>query len=98
MYPGSGSAQGLSALVIVSPTRVSFTFLMLAVIYPTMPALSSSHGINCPAPKYPTSTTFAVAPVAIIFIFIPAFTTPCFKRQKTITPLYASYKLSNINA
>ena len=37
-YP---SAQGLSASVMVSPTRVSFTFLMLAVRYPTMPADSS---------------------------------------------------------
>ena len=34
------------AFVIVSPTRVSFTFLRLAVIYPTITASSASHGIN----------------------------------------------------
>ena len=51
LYPGRGAAQGLSTRVIVSPTRVSRTFLMLAVRYPTIPADSSSQGINWPAPK-----------------------------------------------
>ena len=51
LYPGNGSAHGFSAFVTVSPTRVSFTFFRLAVKYPTIPALNSSHGINCPAPR-----------------------------------------------
>ena len=63
-----------------------------------MPAVSSSHGINCPAPKYPTSTTSSTAPVAIILILVPFLTVPSFTRQNIITPLYASYNESNISA
>ena len=63
-----------------------------------MPAESSSHGINCPAPKYPTSTTSAVAPVAIILIEVPFATLPSMIRQNTITPLYGSYTESKISA
>ena len=32
LYPGNGASQGRFASVMVSPTRVSFTFLRLAVI------------------------------------------------------------------
>ena len=98
MYPGSASSQGFSARVTVSPTLVSPTFLRLAVTYPTIPAESSSDGINCPAPKIPTSTTSAFAPVASIFISSPFFTQPSNIRQNIITPLYASYNESNIRA
>ena len=82
----------------VSPTLVSLTFLILAAMYPTMPADNSSHGINWPAPKYPTSVTTSDAPVAIIFILSPTFTVPSLRRQKIITPLYESYVASNIKA
>ena len=47
----NGSLHGRSASVTVSPTAVSFTFLIEAVKYPTIPADNSSQGINCPAPK-----------------------------------------------
>ena len=87
LYPGSGSAHGSSASVIVSPTLVPCTFLRLAVTYPTIPAVSSSHGLNLPAPNVPTSTTSALAPVAIIRIGVPFFTVPSLILQNTITPL-----------
>ena len=86
------------ASVMVSPTLVSLTFLMLAIIYPTRPADNSSHAINCPAPKYPTSTTSASAPVAIILMRVPLRTVPSFTLQKTMTPLYESYIESKISA
>lgn len=60
---------------------------VLAAMYPTIPAESSSHGINWPAPKYPTSVTTSDAPVAIIFIVSPTFTEPSLSRQKIMTPL-----------
>ena len=72
------------------PGVLMCVFLMLAVKYPTIPALNSSHGINWPAPKYPTSTTSAVAPVAIIRTFIPFLIVPSFTLKNTITPLYES--------
>ena len=97
LYPGSGSAHGSSASVIVSPTLVPCTFLRLAVTYPTIPAVSSSHGLNLPAPNVPTSTTSALSPVAIIFIFVPTLIVPSLILVKMITPLYASYILSKIN-
>ena len=75
------------ASVTVSPTAVSFTFLMEAVMYPTIPAESSSQGMNCPAPKTPTSTTSSFAPVAIIRMTVPFFTVPSMMRQKMMTPL-----------
>ena len=98
LYPGNAFSQGLLFNVIVSPTLVSFTFFILAVIYPTIPAESSSHGINWPAPKYPTSTTSSTAPVAIILIGSPFFTLPSLILTNTITPLYESYIESNISA
>ena len=85
-------------MVTVSPTRVSRTFLSDAVIYPTIPAESSSQGINCPGPKIPISTTSASAPVAIIRILSPFLTVPSISLIKTITPLYESYTESNISA
>ena len=54
--------------------------------------------MNCPAPKYPTSTTSSTAPVAIILIFVPFLTVPSTILTNMITPLYASYKESNISA
>ena len=42
LYPGNASLAGLFANVIVSPTRVSLTFLIDAQINPTSPAVSSS--------------------------------------------------------
>ena len=87
LYPGSASSQGFSASVTVSPTLVPSTFFKLAVIYPTIPAVSSSQGINWPAPNVPTSTTSSSIPVAIIWIFVPFFTVPSNKRQNMITPL-----------
>lgn len=44
LNPSKGSAVGFSASVTVSPTRVSATFFMLAVIYPTSPARMLSAG------------------------------------------------------
>ena len=54
--------------------------------------------MNCPAPKYPTSTTSAVAPVAIILMGVPFLTQPSIRRTKAIAPLYESYSESKISA
>ena len=72
--------MGASAPVTVSPTRVSWTVLMEAVIYPTSPAESSASGFREVAPMEPTSTTPNSAPVAIIRMVMPGFTEPSITR------------------
>ena len=71
---------------------------MLAVRYPTSPALSSSQGISLPAPKNPTSTTSNSFPVAIILTLLPFLRLPSNTLIITITPLYWSYIESNMSA
>jgi hypothetical protein len=51
LYPGKASLVGLFALVIVSPTFKSDTFLTLAAIYPTSPAVNSLAGVYFPGSR-----------------------------------------------
>ena len=44
--PGSGSSTGLRSSVMVSPTRVSATSLIEAVMAPISPGPSSSTGVS----------------------------------------------------
>jgi hypothetical protein len=98
LYPGSASAAEFSASVTVSPTRVSATFLMLAVMYPTSPALKTSQGSNPTGRICPISTTRYSAPVPIIRTVISRRSRPSIRRMYTMTPRYASYWLSKISA
>jgi hypothetical protein len=54
--PASGSAQGLSLSVTVSPTLVSATVLMPAIRYPTSPGPSDAIGTRLRR-KMPISST-----------------------------------------
>ena len=70
---------------MVSPTLQSATVLMPAVMKPISPGPSS--GTVTPlGVKTPTRSTVCVAPVAIMRIFIPAFSTPSFTRTSMTTP------------
>mmetsp|Transcript_6017 Transcript_6017/g.10333 ORF Transcript_6017/g.10333 Transcript_6017/m.10333 type:complete len:210 (-) Transcript_6017:1024-1653(-) len=88
-YPGSGSAAGALARVIVSPTRASSTDLMLAAMYPTSPACSSCTRI-CFGDSTPTSSIWKLLPVFINLILSPCPTCPSITRKYTTTPRYAS--------
>ena len=85
MKPGSGSAVGFFALVMVSPTRVSATSLIEAVRKPISPGPSSFtsvfFGVNTP-----TRSTLYSAPVRIIWISSPSFIVPSTMRTSTMTP------------
>jgi penicillin-binding protein 1A len=76
----SASLAGLLARVIVSPTRVSPTVLIDAVIYPTSPGVSSSHFLSPKGSIVPTSHTSNSLPQDIRRILSPALTTPSITR------------------
>jgi hypothetical protein len=72
--------------VIVSPTRVSATSLICAVMNPTSPGPSSSTvtilGVNTPV-----RSTRYFAPLAPIMRMVwPFFRTPSMTRTRTMTP------------
>ena len=87
MYPGNGSFAGFSLFVIVSPTLISERLFMLAAIYPTSPAVSSSVGSYFPGSKYPTSVTVKCLFVDINLISSPIFTVPSFILTYASAPL-----------
>ena len=70
----------------VSPTWVSFTFLMLAVKYPTSPACKASVGSLPMGLRYPHSSTVYSAPVAISRMVCPLRSVPSLMRKYTTTP------------
>ena len=76
----------VAASVTVSPTLVSATFLMLAVKYPTSPAVSSGAGSRPMGRRCPTSSTSYSAPVCIIRTRDPLRMDPSKMRMKTMTP------------
>ena len=83
--PGSASAQGLSTSVMVSPTLVSATFLMVATKKPTSPAESSASatGFGVITPMLSTSK---VLPFDMTLIFMPLRSVPLMTRASTMTP------------
>ncbi len=80
LNPGSGAAQGRSAEVTVSPTRVSPTFFIDAVMYPTSPAERQSRFLRPNGSIIPTSTTSKVFLLDIIIILSPGRTRPSITR------------------
>ena len=88
---------GSSTEVIVSPTLVSATFLMVATKKPTSPAESSasSTGFGVITPMLSTSN---ILPFDMTLIFSPLRSLPFTMRASTITPRYASNQLSKISA
>ncbi len=86
LKPGSGCTAGFSSSVIVSPTRVSETFLILAATYPTSPDLRPSHGTGL-GRNTPTSVISNTLPVDIIFIIVPTLILPSLTLTKAIAPL-----------
>ena len=87
LNPGSGASAGVRADVTVSPTSVSAMDLMLAVKYPTSPAVSASRRSSERGDIVPVSTTSNSAPVCIIRTRSPGASLPSYSRTYTITPL-----------
>ena len=85
LKPGSGADAGLRSSVMVSPTSVSATALMPAVIKPISPGPSASAGRGFGV-KVPTCSTWCTVPAAIMRIFMPFFSTPSMIRTRIITP------------
>ena len=96
-YPGSGSDAAPFALVIVSPTLASATDLILAMKYPTSPALSRFTG-TFSGFMMPISSTPYVAPVFIRRTWSPTPIVPSTTRKITTTPRYGSKYESKIKA
>src|SRR5699024_6160093 len=97
LYPWSGVSAGLSASVIVSPTRESPTVLIAAVRKPTSPTVNSFTPIGFGV-LMPTSATSNSLPVAIILILSPGLTVPSMILIEEMTPLYGSNMESKISA
>ena len=85
-YPGSGSDAGDAAVVIVSPTRTSRTFLRLPATNPTSPGPKRGTSVRA-GRKQPTSVTSKTFPVAIILRAIPFLISPSISRIWAMTPL-----------
>ena len=77
--PGRGSLEGLSESVMVSPILVSAGLLRFGIRYPTLPALSSSHGRICGLKK-PTSLISLVIPLLKSLLFPEADQQPSSER------------------
>mmetsp|Transcript_16027 Transcript_16027/g.25876 ORF Transcript_16027/g.25876 Transcript_16027/m.25876 type:complete len:209 (-) Transcript_16027:557-1183(-) len=97
LYPGSAVVAGVFAEVTVSPTRASFTDLMLAMKYPTSPALSRFTG-TFPGRIMPISPMVYVAPVFIIVTWSPTPMLPSMIRKMVTTPWYGSKYESKMSA
>ena len=78
--------MGFSTPVMVSPTRVSFTFLMDAVNQPTSPADREGAESMPMGRSQPQSSTLYVAPEAIRRTAIPGRMVPSITRNSTMTP------------
>ena len=85
LKPGSALAVGRLSSVMVSPTRVSATSLIEAVKKPISPGPSSSTG-SILGVKTPTRSTWYFAPVPIMRMVWPFFSTPSMTRTSTMTP------------
>jgi hypothetical protein len=85
LNPGSASLVGRRASVIVSPTRVSATSLIWAVMKPISPALRLS---NCSilGRKTPTRSTRWTVPAAMNLICWPFLIAPSITRIRMTTP------------
>ena len=70
---------------IVSPIRVSVTFLMLAMTHPTSPTERESHETDFGV-RYPRSSTSYVRPVDQRRILVPFAKTPSTIRASMTTP------------
>lgn len=85
LKPGSALAVGRLSSVIVSPTRVSATSLMEAVMKPISPGPSASmatiFGVSTP-----TRSTWYFASVPIMRMVMPFFSVPSMTRTRTMTP------------
>ena len=85
-YPGNGSSAGLSAFVIVSPTRQSRTFLILAATQPTEPHGNSWTGNKCGV-NTPNSVTSKSLELCIIRMVSFTFKDPSCTRTYAMAPL-----------
>ena len=83
--PGKAASHWRRSSVMVSPTLASATRLTPALIKPISPGPKASSATGFGA-NTPTRSITCVAPVAIMRIFIPFFSTPWRTRTNVITP------------
>ncbi|CDE83910.1 unknown [Coraliomargarita sp. CAG:312] len=97
LYPCSISPAGFSAIVIVSPMRISDASFMFATTYPVHPVSIESETFIVGA-KWPTSLIVVFRFLPIISISSPGFRLPENTLTKHITPLNESKRQSKIRA
>ena len=85
LKPGRACAVGLFASVIVSPTRVSATSLICAVMKPISPGPNSGKSVRLGV-KQPTRSTRCVVPACMKRICWPFFRLPSMTRTRMTTP------------